>query len=389
VPAAPSTLATTTATVPVGEEATSALVASSEVAESVGTGCQNPRTSDGPNAAARRNQRASGPAHEKAKPRDAREHSAQRGTTPAGGPALGPVNGSDLVRVEPAPVNLPLSRVTAVSSDPVSTSDPSSDPDVPTSGRSLSTVGFVVLVVVYLAIVQLVPFVSTAHLDNVAYASFPDSETVWWSLVVPVGISFLFAAGVASWLGWWPQMLRDHRPVNRWVWFVPVVMILAVALGTDYGTVGDKSVGYLLLLLLGAGLVGVTEETVFRGIGVTAFRANGFTEPRVALWTSVIFGLAHGSNVLSPGPSAFIQVLTTAIAGFFFYLVLRVTGLLVMAMALHGLWDAGLFTGNTTDQPYIGGVVFLLANLLIAIVLLVRRRRVGLNPATVTRPSHH
>lgn len=262
------------------------------------------------------------------------------------------------------------------------------DPDIPTAGRSMSTVGFVVFVVVYLAIVQLVPYLSTAGLDEFEYGTFPDVDTVLLALVVPVGVSFVFVAAVASWLGWWPQMLRDHRPVNRWVWFVPIVMLVAILVGTDYSSVFDTSLGYIVLFLLGTALVGITEETVFRGVGVTAFRKNGFSESRVALWTSVIFGLAHGTNVFVEGPSAFVQVLNTAIAGFFFYLVLRVTGRLIAGMVLHALWDAGLFTGLITDEAYIGGLAFLLANIVMAIVLLVRRRHIGVDPTKVTAPSH-
>lgn len=263
-----------------------------------------------------------------------------------------------------------------------------SDPDLPSSARSLSTVGFVVFVVVYLAVVQGVPYLSTAHLDDIEYGVFPDTETVWWALVVPVGVSAIFAVGVAAWLGWWPQMLRDHRPVNRWVWFVPIVMVVAIIVGIDYGSVADTSVGFVLLFLLGTALVGLAEETVFRGVGVTAFRANGFSEPRVALWTSVIFGLAHGTNVFVEGAGAFVQIISTAVAGVFFYLVLRVTGSLIAGMALHGLWDAALFTGRITDDLYPPAAVFLAANVIIGIVLLVRRHKIGIDPATVTEPSH-
>lgn len=274
--------------------------------------------------------------------------------------------------------------MSATTPPPVATSDP----DVPTSARSLSTIGFVIFVVVYLAIVQGVPYLSTAHLDDIEYGVFPDVETVWWALIVPVGVSTIFAVGFGAWLGWWPQMLRDHRPVNRWVWFVPVVMLVAIVAGADYGSVADTSVGFVLLFLLGAGLVGLTEETVFRGVGVTAFRANGFTEPRVALWTSVIFGLAHGTNVFTEGSSAFLQILNTAIAGFFFYLVLRVTGRLVAGVALHGLWDAALFTGFITDEVYAGAAVFMAANLVMAVTLLVRRHKIGIDPEAVAEPSH-
>ena len=240
----------------------------------------------------------------------------------------------------------------------------------------MSTLGFIVFVIIYLAIVQLVPYISTVGLDDFEYGTFPDVETVVWALVVPVGASLVFVIAVATWLGWWPQMLRDHRPVNKWVWFVPIVMVIAILAGTDYGSVFDTSVGFVVLFLLGTAMVGIAEETVFRGVGVTAFRANGYSEPRVALWTSVIFGLAHGTNVFVEGPSAFVQVLSTAIAGFFFYLVLRVTGSLIAGMALHALWDAGLFTGLITDDTYFGGLTFMLANVVLAVVLLIRRHHI-------------
>ena len=91
---------------------------------------------------------------------------------------------------------------------------------------------------------------------------------------------------------------------------------------------------------------------------------------------------------ISETPLPFVQVLSTAIAGFFFYLVLRVTGMLIAGMALHALWDAGLFTGLITDETYVGGLAFLLANIVMAIVLLVRRHHIGVDPAKVTNPSH-
>ena len=57
-------------------------------------------------------------------------------------------------------------------------------------------------------------------------------------------------------------------------------------------------------------------EGMFRGLDVVTFRVNGFTEVKVALWTCVLFGLAHPTNLVSEGP----KVLVTAAAGYFFYL---------------------------------------------------------------------
>lgn len=111
-------------------------------------------------------------------------------------------------------------------------------------------------------------------------------------------------------------------------------------------------------------------------------------EPRVALWTAVIFGLAHSTNVFVEGSTAFAQILATAIAGFYFYLVLRVTGSLIACMLLHGLWDTASVSGLITDEAYLGGLSLTLASVIIGIVLIIRRHKIGVDPAQVTEASH-
>jgi CAAX protease family protein len=250
------------------------------------------------------------------------------------------------------------------------------DPDVPDGARSLGVLGFIVVAIVYLVIVQGLPYLTTAGLDDVDYGVFPDTDTVWLALVIPVGVSGIFAALVVTWLRWWPQVMRDHRPVQRWVWVIPTIMVLAILAGTDYSDLVDQAVGFVALFIFGALLVGFAEELMFRGIGVTTFRANAFPEKRVALWTSVIFGLAHATNLFTEGASALVQVLVTMLAGYFFYLVLRVSGSLAVAMVMHGAWDFGLFSGAVTDEAYIGAAAFLLADVAMAIILLVRRHSI-------------
>ena len=71
------------------------------------------------------------------------------------------------------------------------------------------------------------------------------------------------------------------------------------------------------MLVVGFLFIGVSEELMFRGIGVTAFRQAGFTEGKVALWTCVLFGLAHATNIFSEGVGALTQVLVTVVAGYF------------------------------------------------------------------------
>lgn len=45
-------------------------------------------------------------------------------------------------------------------------------------------------------------------------------------------------------------------------------------------------------------LIGFGEEGLFRCIGTTSLRRAGLSEANVALWSSVVFGLAHIANII-------------------------------------------------------------------------------------------
>jgi uncharacterized protein len=181
-------------------------------------------------------------------------------------------------------------------------SDPTADM------RKLPVWAFVVLAIVYLTILQGLVRVLTPDLA-VGYARFTSVAEIWRALLMPFAVSVLFVVAVVTALGWWRPVLRDHRPVRRWVWVVPIIMGVAVLGGINYPELAGKGVGFTLLLLLGALLVGCSEEGMYRGIGVTTFRVNGYSEGKVALWSSVAFGLSHahqslqrGKDRVSPGP---------------------------------------------------------------------------------------
>jgi membrane protease YdiL (CAAX protease family) len=145
----------------------------------------------------------------------------------------------------------------------------------------------------------------------------------------------------------------------------------------NYAGLGQRGAGFTVLLAVTALGVGFAEEGMFRGLGVVTFRANRFTEAKVALWTSVLFGLAHATNLFTEGPKALIQVLVTAAAGYFFYLTRRVSGGLVVAAVLHGLWDFGAISGSVVaDKSYLGAGLFILADITMVILLLIRRRHI-------------
>ena len=181
---------------------------------------------------------------------------------------------------------------------------------------------FVVIAVLYLVIVQGLGKLLTAGLHT-TYAAPTSVNELWRSITVPVLVSLVFVYAVVGVLGWWRPVLTDDRPVRRWVWVIPAIIAVTALAGMNYAGLGKHSAGFIVLFALSMLGVGFAEEGMFRGLGVVTFRVNGFTEAKVALWTCVLFGLAHATNLVSEGPKALLQVLVTAAAGYFFYLTRR------------------------------------------------------------------
>lgn len=241
-------------------------------------------------------------------------------------------------------------------------------------GRRLPVWGFVVLVAVYLAIIQLVP-----HLfGEDSYAKFQSTDQVFRGLLSTTVTGSVIALGAIAVLRWWRPAFVEEPSLRlpRWVWVFPGIMLVAIIAGTSYSKLADKGLGFTLALLGSALLIGVSEEAMFRGVGVVTFRQAGFSEGKVALWTCVIFGVAHSTNLFTEGPSAFGQVFATVAAGYFFYLTLRVSGSLVVCMVLHGLWDFALFTNGVSDPQGRGGLVMILADVVLLILAAVTLRKV-------------
>ncbi len=242
--------------------------------------------------------------------------------------------------------------------------------------RNLPVWGYLVVVVVYLAILQGLGLLLTTGTDT-EYASAASTEGLWRGITVPVAVSLVVTVAVVSALRWWRPALRDDRPVQHWTIAIVVLMVIGIVLGTNYGGLAERGLGLTLLLLLSTLMVGFTEELMFRGLGITVFRANGFSEGRVALWTCVIFGLAHATNLFGEGPKALVQVLVTAAAGYFFYLIRRRTGGLLVPALVHGLWDFSLISASVVPgEGYVGTAAPVLVIAVVAVLVLVRRKHV-------------
>jgi hypothetical protein len=245
-----------------------------------------------------------------------------------------------------------------------------------TGGRKLGIGGFVGLVVAYLIILQGLPWLVTT--GDLEYGKFPDAGNLWLSLVVPVAVSVAFVAGLITWLGWWQRVIHEGKRVQRWVWIVPALMVLAAVVATDYANLIDVELGLSLGLVVAVLLVGTGEELMFRGVGVNVFRGHGMTEGKVALWSSVAFGLSHLTNVITEGPGAFGQAFVTALLGYGFYLVLRVSGIILVPILVHALWDFGLFSSNIGPDAGVYGAAGItgFVTLVLVVILFIRRHKI-------------
>lgn len=214
---------------------------------------------------------------------------------------------------------------------------------------------------------------------GIPYDTWGDSAG---NLFLGAGLSLVIATVLlaisTSLLGWWrPAIHEAHRSSHTWPIFVPVVIAIAAVLnlaGTDWSAYSGAFLGASLVLLL----VDFTEEIVHRGLLLTALRSR-FSEVWVWLLTSALFAVMHFVNVLLGAPLAgtVSQVGTAFLMGTALYILRRVTGSLIWAMVLHGLWDFSVFAAGVGAPSSISGVaniVYLLIGIVgVAIVWVVIR----------------
>lgn len=208
-------------------------------------------------------------------------------------------------------------------------------------GRQLSAgMGFL-LYLGYLAI-----FFFTWTLNGIDYNRIGESaETTrrWYALPTLFGGAFLVVA--ISRLGWWRLVLFEpSRSGPRWGWILPIAMV-GIIFNNLWGLPAEKlSAALLLWSSLGAVGVGFGEEMITRGSMLVGLR-HQFGEGKAWLFSTLLFSALHVPNVFFGLPlwAMPIQVLLTFIMGTGFYVIRRLSGTLLLPMALHGLWDSSLF----------------------------------------------
>ena len=201
----------------------------------------------------------------------------------------------------------------------------------------------------YLAI-----FFATWVVNEVDYTRIGESaETMRLWYATPTLLGSLFLAIAITRLGWWRPVLFDRsRAGPRWIWVLPLGMSAVIAAGLLALPADRLSAGLLLWALLGAVGVGFGEEVITRGSLVAGLRSR-FGEGAVWLLSTLAFSALHVPNVLFGVPlwALPVQLVLTFVMGSALYAVRRMSGTLLLPIALHGLWDSALFLGVATGAP--------------------------------------
>jgi membrane protease YdiL (CAAX protease family) len=211
------------------------------------------------------------------------------------------------------------------------------------------------------------------------------------SEMVPDFGGAVIAAIAIGMLGWWALVWREPLRTNRWVWIVPITLLGFSVVVTDYANLAQVGPALVATLAVSTLATGLSEELMFRGIALQAFR-DRVSEGWAAALSSGLFGALHLINALVTGSGAIVQALLASVLGYFLYLTRRVSGGILLPIVVHWVFDFSAFSTDiglqeppTSDTAFYG----LLVVLALSLVLLAMRRRITpvRQPRTSDDPS--
>lgn len=236
----------------------------------------------------------------------------------------------------------------------------------------------------FIYILYLVVIFATWYVTGADYLKLTGADTIASYSVLPLFLGAVFLVFVLSYLGWWREvMTEDRKGGPGWaLWVVLAVtggFILLNVFGADWTRI---TATHLMFLVLAAILVGFNEEALTRGILVVGARGSKWSESLVWLFSSLAFGLLHLPNALFGLPlvAAIAQVGFAFLAGSGLYVLRRVSGSLLVPIAVHGAWDFATFSkgasgaeGSSAIQMFQFGTY--IVSIILAIIVLRRDKR--------------
>jgi len=215
----------------------------------------------------------------------------------------------------------------------------------------------------------LVVIITVTLLSGVPYPDIGTSaDSTWRGAVMDLAAGAAYLAILASLLGWWrPALFERERSHHTWPVFVPIIMFVAAVINLFNTDWSQFDASFLLSLVALGVLVGFSEELMARGLVLTSFRSR-LGEGWAWFLSSALFGLMHVANAVLGAPllSSLSQAALAFASGTAFYILRRVSGSLIWAMVLHGLWDVSVFAighapSGSAVGAYLGPVVGVLA----------------------------
>lgn len=194
---------------------------------------------------------------------------------------------------------------------------------------------------------------SAQHANSVNLSQLPSEIALAGTLIV-----------IVLWLGWSKETRLTTRPAWGGIWYVAGPLLFMAGLlavraiaAADAGALPSFTVSYILTLLFLTFLVGIFEETLFRGVVLHGFEAR-FGALIAVIASSVLFGAMHYVNWVGGQNFAETtdQVISASLSGILYgALALRARSIWPGVM-LHGLWDAWvtISASLTVDQPVDG-----------------------------------
>ncbi len=225
----------------------------------------------------------------------------------------------------------------------------------------------------YLAI-----FFSVWIINGVNYPDIGKTvESTMLHYAMPTLIASSAVALAITFLGWWRIVLFDKSKSGpKWAWIGPIAMLLLAIAGFAQVTYGNVTSALLFWSLLGAIGVGFGEEMINRGTLLVGLRTK-YPEGRVWLFSTLAFAALHLPNIFFGAPvlGTLTQFVFAFIVGSLLYSVRRISGTLILAMVLHGLWDSSVFLpGATGDNPFAGAVFIYPIALVCAIAVVLKNK---------------
>lgn len=198
------------------------------------------------------------------------------------------------------------------------------------------------------ALVYVIYFTIALKISGVGYENITDSpDNVLKAVVLPMVGGAIGLTIFAKWSGWWKDLWHDKYKIqgHRWMHLFAAIMTLSILGNLASAKLGSSAGQMISYIFIGTALVGYSEELLFRGVVLRGARGSGLSELRVMLVVALSFGVFHGANLLvgQDLPTTMQQVAFATINGAIFYLIFRKSGLLIVPVILHGLFDFSVF----------------------------------------------